>query len=193
MDSEHLSCPQCDYDLYGIPELRCPECGFRFDRAALKDLAACADWQRWAVARDVIVRTGWAVPLAIASIAGGPWMPGPTLVVLCFAAYIAAFIVWVVLTGGWQPQQAPTPLSVRFFVGLFGLAYLVFIFPGLAVYVAAIPLGSAAVTRLYFWPKLAPEANVSDSSLRQSVARHSVVADFVLLGTVMVWLVALVC
>lgn len=39
-------CWQCGYDLRGLGELRCPECGFRFDAEAVKDLNAA-----WALER----------------------------------------------------------------------------------------------------------------------------------------------
>src|SRR5438105_2936585 len=31
-------CPECGYDLRGIPEGACPECGFRYDRKAILSL-----------------------------------------------------------------------------------------------------------------------------------------------------------
>jgi hypothetical protein len=34
---EHLACPLCDYDLRGLTEARCPECGYAFDWAELRD------------------------------------------------------------------------------------------------------------------------------------------------------------
>lgn len=37
MDSQPwLRCPACDYDLRGLPERRCPECGCAFDPDALR-------------------------------------------------------------------------------------------------------------------------------------------------------------
>src|SRR5688500_14877048 len=35
-----ILCPLCDYDLRGLSELRCPECGYRFEWAKLLDPAA---------------------------------------------------------------------------------------------------------------------------------------------------------
>lgn len=31
-----IHCPECGYDLRGIPERQCPECGFGFERAAIE-------------------------------------------------------------------------------------------------------------------------------------------------------------
>src|SRR5687768_18578285 len=36
---EDLRCPLCDYDLRGLTEPRCPECGYAFDWADLRDPA----------------------------------------------------------------------------------------------------------------------------------------------------------
>ena len=38
-DDENLVCPLCDYDLRGLTEARCPECGYTFDWADLRDPA----------------------------------------------------------------------------------------------------------------------------------------------------------
>jgi hypothetical protein len=37
-ETPELLCPNCDYNLRGLPEDRCPECGEPFDRAALIEL-----------------------------------------------------------------------------------------------------------------------------------------------------------
>ncbi|MCK6483302.1 MAG: hypothetical protein HUU22_01545 [Phycisphaerae bacterium] len=37
-----LYCPQCGYDLRGQQEMRCPECGFRYDEEAIRDVGH--DW-----------------------------------------------------------------------------------------------------------------------------------------------------
>src|SRR5438477_10336608 len=34
---DKLLCPLCDYDLRGLIEPRCPECGYRFEWAELRD------------------------------------------------------------------------------------------------------------------------------------------------------------
>ncbi|MCP4251012.1 MAG: hypothetical protein GY778_28575 [bacterium] len=42
----NLLCPQCGYNLRGIPEDRCPECGFGYDRAAIRSIASAENWER---------------------------------------------------------------------------------------------------------------------------------------------------
>src|SRR4051794_15887190 len=37
--TEELHCPLCDYDLRGLVDPRCPECGYVFDWAELRDPA----------------------------------------------------------------------------------------------------------------------------------------------------------
>ncbi len=37
--AEEMYCPRCGYNVRGIPEDRCPECGFGFQRAAIRSLA----------------------------------------------------------------------------------------------------------------------------------------------------------
>jgi hypothetical protein len=36
-EDEHLACPLCDYDLHGLVDPRCPECGYAFTWAELRD------------------------------------------------------------------------------------------------------------------------------------------------------------
>ena len=36
-EAETLHCPLCEYNLRGLSEPRCPECGYRFEWAELRD------------------------------------------------------------------------------------------------------------------------------------------------------------
>lgn len=42
---EDVRCPLCDYDLRGLTEPRCPECGYRFDLQFDRPIATAASAQ----------------------------------------------------------------------------------------------------------------------------------------------------
>ena len=94
MEKEHPACPQCGYDLHGIPEIRCPECGFRFDKAALRGLAEEAEHCRLTAARTVVVRTALALVLGMPFLCAIAGLRGSVLLVVLGIAYLAAFAVW---------------------------------------------------------------------------------------------------
>lgn len=67
---QHLHCPQCGYDLTGLPENRCPECGVPFDPAGLRRLRASAiSWT------ELLIRLVGppAIVVLCASLAGACW------------------------------------------------------------------------------------------------------------------------
>ncbi len=59
-------CPQCGYDLWGIPEQRCPECGFRYQWAAIRRMSAGVCARREAAYRSATVCGLLAVVLFLA-------------------------------------------------------------------------------------------------------------------------------
>ncbi len=54
LHSEGLFCPHCDYDLTGLPEDRCPECGEQFNREEL------LPWREMANDQNAILRGTWS-------------------------------------------------------------------------------------------------------------------------------------
>lgn len=58
-------CPSCGYNLHGIPEIRCPECGFGFDRPAVEATARSEFSRDFWTCRAVIVRSAFAAALAL--------------------------------------------------------------------------------------------------------------------------------
>lgn len=62
-----LHCPQCAYDLRGIAEERCPECGFGFDVPALRDLAQRAALMVMSAYQAVFWRGVWLIGFSIAT------------------------------------------------------------------------------------------------------------------------------
>lgn len=65
-----IFCPQCGYDLFGIPEDRCPECGFGYQRAAIRNLADDYAARMLVVSRRVVTAALWAWVPALGRVLG---------------------------------------------------------------------------------------------------------------------------
>jgi hypothetical protein len=63
-----LFCPACAYNLYGIPARRCPECGFRYDRAALLDFVAGEFAAQHHARAAALVRGLYAMAFALSAV-----------------------------------------------------------------------------------------------------------------------------
>ena len=173
MQEEHLFCPKCGYNLHGIPEVRCPECGFRYDHEALKSVADSADWVRLAAARAVIVRAAIAAALIIPIAAEKLGAGGFILLVVAAAAYLTAFTFAIIATDAYKGRESLVGL-LALFVGLgvaFGLvlrlAFMVVLTVGIVL------LAHGWYVRVFKWVALAPSSNVPSPELRRSVVRHS--------------------
>jgi len=181
---EHLTCPKCGYDLYGIPEVRCPECDFRYDAAALRSTATSAEWLRLITARTVIVRSAVAsalvLPFVLPDVATSPIETVLVLFIL-FTVYVASFLTWVILRDAYRGLVSIPLLLLLFFGVCLGLMFVLIQFPKVVPIVALLIIMSAWVARLSDWPKLHPRGNVRATGLRRSVVRHSVVGNILLI------------
>ncbi len=108
--ADHVICPKCGYDLFGIPERCCPECGFAYDGAAIRMLAIDEGWDELKGWLWIIVRCGLAlvaiIPVLVARLDWGEWdwllMRGLSFVLLIGA---------VCLYDRYAPPVAPTWLN----------------------------------------------------------------------------------
>lgn len=88
-----LFCPACAYNLYGIPPRRCPECGFRYDRAALLDFTAGERAAQLHARSAALVRGVYAIAFAL-SVFGWSFRVSPigiffaVMLTLCVAGLI---------------------------------------------------------------------------------------------------------
>lgn len=97
VDEFPVYCLGCDYELRGLPDPRCPECGKEFDRGKLlvgqyvrgRGRASWKQTWSWRV-------TKWSLIAAVSA------------KVLAFAVYWVAHILW-----GWPPPTVPTPGAVE--------------------------------------------------------------------------------
>ena len=187
MEPEHPACPHCGYDLHGIPEIRCPECGFGFDKAALRDLAEMAEYCRLAAARTVVVRTALALVLGMPFLCRVGGLHGSALLALLGITYLAAFVVWV-----WCQDVGPhaLPYLPVWLVGFaFVLTVLDMLLPRVAVAGKIIVLAWAWWARLRGWPALYDRRNSPSAAFRKTVQRHSLIASSVLVGATVVALI----
>ena len=192
MLEDHLACPRCGYDLHGIPEVRCPECGFRYDAAALRSMAASAEWTRLAAARDLIVRgaiaAGSATPAVCEQVGISGWAQFGVVAV----AYTAVFLTWIVLTERYG-DLASIPNLVLLYVAIaVGIGFLLRLCPACALGVGILALAFAWSIRLRNWPRLSPPENIRHAELRRSVVRYSLVGTSLLLFASLLMLFALV-
>ena len=111
-----LACPQCGYDLFGIPQARCPECGFGFDYAALRHFASTNSLTRYLAARAVITWAGVALACTVPALVQRLQFHGVTATLLIFFAYLAGFAVWYVFSNVYD-GVAPLPVILAMFVG----------------------------------------------------------------------------
>ena len=178
---EHLTCPKCGYDLYGIPEVRCPECDFRYDAAALRSIAASGEWIRLVAARTLILRASVAAALAVPTVLDRFAISGLALLFVVGVVYFAAFLTWVALTDSYV-GLASIPNLIIVFLGI-GLAF-VFVGnaePWISFGLATVFLFFACTARTRRWPKLPPPGNAPSTELRRSVVRHSVAGNVLLI------------
>lgn len=180
--NEHLTCPKCGYDLYGIPEVRCPECDFRYDAGALRSMAASAEWIRLVAARTLILRASAAAALAVPAVLDRFAISDLASFVVVGVVYFAAFLTWIVLTDSYV-GLASIPNLIVVFLGI-GLAF-VFVgnaVPWIALGLATVLLFFAWTARTRHWPHLAPPGNAPSTELRRSVVRHSVAGNVLLIA-----------
>jgi hypothetical protein len=181
MEEEHLACPKCGYDLYGIPEVRCPECGFRYDYEALRSLAASAEWARLASARTLIVRAAAATALAAPAVAENLGVTGFWPYGVAAATYTAAFFTWVVLADAYWGVQSIPKLLTLFVAFALGFGWILLFGTVLVLLLGTVLLASAWLVRIRDWPVLAPLGNAPSTAIRRSVVRHSVAGNCVLI------------
>jgi hypothetical protein len=131
-----LRCPRCEYNLTGLVEDRCPECGEAFDRAELRARAAGrpAPIPYWDERDRIgVVRAFWRLSVMVcfrpgALARGFPWRyRSDSLIAYWFAVRLAAVLIggtWFLLSmpfsGPWVPSDlvlAPLLLSVAYVLG----------------------------------------------------------------------------
>ncbi|HUU84538.1 MAG TPA: hypothetical protein VM243_13650 [Phycisphaerae bacterium] len=106
-EASDLLCPQCGYDLRGIPEQRCPECGFGFDHAALRALTSQDNWERDSAYRRTILWAALSVALLVSPVLRGTSLSGLPRLVMIVAPLLAVVGLKKVYTDPRAPTLVP--------------------------------------------------------------------------------------
>ena len=179
--AEHLTCPNCGYDLYAIPEVRCPECGFRYDAGALRSIVASEDWIRFTAARCIIVRTALAAALAFPAACERIGVSGWAQFWLVAVAYVATFLTWVVVSDSYGGLVSVPNLLRLFVVLVFSLRFILGFLPLLSLVGSIVALALAWVVRIRDWPALSPPETVRSPIWRRPIERYSLAATSILI------------
>jgi hypothetical protein len=144
MPAGEFFCPHCGYNVRGIPEIRCPECGFGFDLAAIHSLATATFACRLANYRRMVRFAALSVACSVLAAA---MLPGILGDIVCGTVLISAFLLhlWLSLCGlSWASLGSNHFDALgRFFGMLFVVPLAVLlglVFPMLAMISAAVML-----------------------------------------------------
>ena len=185
---DHLACPRCGYDLYGIPPDRCPECGYRYDAAGLAATVTSAECERHRATQVILVRSGLASALAMPSMCEFLGITGLALLCVVALAYAAAFWMWVVYIDVYRGiGTLPGLLSLFVIIGL-AVRWLMMAGPRLPLAAGCVVLLSAWLARIQDWPRLAGIGAEEEKECDRSVTRSSFLATVVLVGASVVLL-----
>ena len=183
MQAEHPTCPKCGYDLYDIPEVRCPECGFGFDRAALRDIQSTVEWQRLAVAQAISVRA------SLATASGLPLLlvrldVYPITRLLLSALVFSVAVYYAAKQSGQVSSLASVPGLLQAVVGVFCFLVAVMTLRHALAWpahcVGLLVLILAWLIRLREWPQIAEPIERERTEFQRAVARSGVCAHALL-------------
>ena len=167
---EHFICPQCEYDLHGIPSERCPECGFGFDLEALRSIAVSDGMSRLEIAEKVVVRASLVIALLVPTVA--TWCSVPPLISLVLGqlAVVVAVFVWVMVSDGVGLENV---FNIVLVMLLFTFSCGMMLISKANILLCAAILVTAWLLRLREWPPLPPASNVGSPYLHSSVVSMS--------------------
>jgi len=170
---EHIKCPKCDYDLYGLQESRCPECGFHFTIAALKVMMTVTEGQRLASALTVINLAAFATAIGVLVVAACLDVHPIARILLGIVGYTWAFVTWVEVTDRYYgPEAFPELARLYVYVGISGGLVFSFFAPFMLWVMTGLCI-AAWIVFIYSWPKLPKRDKPRDQTFNRHVRRHS--------------------
>ena len=188
MSDQDFYCPQCGYNLRAIPENRCPECGFGYNRAGIESLSKYRGAASFEASREIIVFS--AVSALFAGCLLSQRYSPPVI-------FVVAPIVMVLLYH-FTKRSAPRPFDATFFrvFLLFAIAFFVVPMGLMFPTVAACGAVGCNLTAwfLCLWRRRAPDyfdANLAPV-VRRDLQRDSVLGLVVLLTSSALTIICLI-
>lgn len=132
---DHYYCTSCGYDLFAIPEHRCPECGVSFDRAGIMRRSIHDRARAFDTMRHIVRGTAGSIACTIVAVAA-PMRSGSLLSALAVAAALIA-AVWIT----WRFSNNNSPRAVEWTVHP---AVAILVTPALVSAVLLLPLVAGA-------------------------------------------------
>ena len=165
-----VCCPECGYDLRGIPERRCPECGFGYDHAGIRSLARQRNYERDLAHRRTIASAAFAAALTASPIIEGWNLPWVVQLAVIAGALFAAFVVRRACADPVPPGLFDSPWYAGWLTASFIAAGL---FVSVPVF-AAVLATALNIRALFLWARASsgrPEAAMMASPEEQRLLR----------------------
>ncbi len=189
MIDEDLYCPQCGYNLRGIPEDRCPECGFGYDRGAVRSESISEAFNRYAASRNAIGYAIFAVACSLAHLTSQSRWIQTTGAALAFGVVVCAVLIPFTKTAGfrdWLPE-----LSFFYWL-LIPMALFLWGRSDLALAGAGVGVVLGWITFLgHLSAKSLTAANLSED-LRLHLKRYRIACTIILSGATVLTLLCLI-
>lgn len=177
---EHLPCPQCGYDLHGLPEVRCPECGFRYDAEAIRTLASAEYWIRLNCSRTIMLYATCATALAIPHVCDHLGIQGWSQFGVNAVAFVVAFLTWVVVRDEYRGAVSIPNLMTLFAATALAFSLAIRHAPFITLIGSVVALGLAWRIRIYHWSAMSPPGNPELTEMHEEATRRSRTATAIL-------------
>ena len=189
MIDEDLYCPNCGYNLRGIPEDRCPECGHGYDRGAVRSESIFEAFNRYAASRNAIGYAIFTVACALAYMTSQSHWLQTTGAALAFGVVVCALLIPFTKTAGfrdWLPELSFFYwLLIPMVLFLWGRAGAALVGAGVGVVLGWITfLGHLSVKSL-------TAANLSED-LQHHLRRYRIASIVILSGATVLTLLCLI-
>ncbi len=189
MIKEDLYCTQCGYNLRGIPENRCPECGYGYNRGAVRSESVFEAFNRYAASRNAIGYAIFAVACAPAHLSSQSRLIQTIAAALAFGILLCALSIPIIKTAGirdWFPDMS------FFFWLLIPLVLFMWGRSGVALVGAGVGVVLGWITFLGHLSSESHTAGNLSDDLQRHLKRYRIASIVILSGATVLTLLCLV-